>query len=170
MGHKLDITLLTTPVLIRRLSLEADEGPFWVLGTYSNGKRFALLPEKPIPPPVEEQKVFASDMVQMLNEDLHHDGAWFVGFTNPLDPVIPFLASTYYGRFFFLWIDQDGDPQFTIENDEQFWQVLQAGPDEWLGHAETSWQQWHLMMRKVLAPSEHQTFKRALGEKPPSLN
>jgi len=169
MGHNLDNNLLTTPILLRRLALEADEGPFWTLVAGSNGETFARLLTKPISPPMPEQQMFAYDMLWELNEHLHHDGAWFVGFTHPLDPVIPLIASRHYSRFYFLWIDRDGDPQFTLENDENFSLVLEAGPDEWMEHAEDSWQQWHLLMRKVLAPSDHQTFKRALGETAPSI-
>lgn len=180
----IDDKLLNTPALRMRLDAEArfEEGG----GTY---RGFALrsggvldghilrLTSLGNPPPLDEMQVmFGQDMVRVLNRHLHHDGAWVVLFTHPshvhkagpIDlPVVGGLP-TMYGRFAFLWMDRDGDVQFTMDSVSDFFEVLSEGPDPWIERAEQAWQNWKHVMRDVLAPKEGETYKRALGEAAPS--
>lgn len=161
--------LLLTPMLARRFGDEAihsgGDGRFWGLRRGTSGREMPLANG---PAACAEQQMFARDMLRALNTHLHHDGSWVIVFTNP--PRIFDLsanligAGVAYGRWVILWLDPDGDVQFPIENQQPFWQCLQAGPDTWLEQCETGWQTWHQMMRKVLRPTPEQLIKRAQGQ------
>jgi hypothetical protein len=165
--------LLALPAVRSRLSAEAQGTAWWALtrredlsqmvlsgqGDYAPGLRSAPLPE---------QIMFAQDMTAALNRHLHHDGRWFVQFTHP--DAVPLLGNAgtgaEYRRWVMLWLDEDGDCQFPVENDEPFAYALMAGPDHWMETAESAWQAWRHHMRDVLAPVAGQTFKRAQGQAP----
>lgn len=177
MAFRIDDRILATDALRRRLLAEAqfEEGP----GTYwgvSVREGVLLVPFKSadgIAAPMEDQQMFANDMAHALNKHLHHDGAWLVLFTHPMGLVnIPIVGMTPlpvpYDRWVFLWMDADGDVQFSMDNVEEFAEVLLAGPDHWMEEAERAWQTWKLYMRDVLDVRQGETFKRALGEVPTS--
>jgi hypothetical protein len=126
------------------------------------------------PPLIPEQTMFARDMVQILNREIHHNGCWLVFFTHPerADGFVPGGFETEYPRFGFIWLDQDGDPQFTMDwlNGEYeeltFQDVLMSGPVSWAQRLETAWHEWHTAMVEVIEPAQGQTFKRAQGQAP----
>lgn len=177
--------LLITPTLKARLRLEGEyddaDGSVWCVLQRSNGDKVEVLSQAALQaghlPPLAEQVMFAHDMVGALNRHLHHDGKWIVAFTHPSEHsarVIGQAGAVYWNRWFFLWVDKDGDPQFTMENDDLFVETLTAGPDRWMEEAEQAWQTWKHHMRDVLdvstkAQAEAVTFKRAQGQKAPSL-
>lgn len=171
--------LLVTPVLKRRLHAEAmlddGNGATWFVLTRSNGDAVEVLSARARFNPLDEQRLFGRDMAKVLNEKLHHDGKWIVAFTHP-SPHRPAEWFTngvgYFNRWYFLFVDQDGDPQFTVENDDRFDEVLTEGPDHWIEQAEQAYQTWHLHMREVLDGKARATatFKRAQGEAPPSVH
>lgn len=168
--------LLITPTLRERLHLEGcfegAKGAIWSVLLRSNGQPVEVLSTKakgwnPLP----EQKMFAHDMVRALNKHLHHDGKWIVAFTHPSTFKTPAQHATkcvYFNRWLFLFVDKDGDPQFTMDNDNLFAEVLEAGPDKWMEDAERAWQTWHTHMREVI-DQKGVTFKKAQGEKAPSV-
>lgn len=167
---KLNDDWLVSPFIQQRLLDESEDTGgnltgFWAVVTGENGARKVMASTKIMPDPM--QQVFAGDMAQALNRHLRHDGAWIVFWTHP--PQV-FGADHLYRMWHFLWIDRDGDPQFTIDNEDAFHTVLLEGADHWLESAEVAWQQWREMMIDVLDPKQKQLFKRAQGEAPPSIN
>jgi len=172
--------LVLTPTLLRRFELEAQfeggDGRHYALIRRDDGSLLSHHPGSL--PAVPDQLMWADDMLRLLNRELHHDGAWVVCFTHikpqPIDCVLYNPQHGDYGRYCLIWLDQDGDPQFTqqwMEGEGElrdFADVILAGRGSTAQKCETSWQLWHEMMRKVLAPKEGQTFKRAQGQRAPS--
>lgn len=171
--HKLDDRHLVTPLLIRRFAEEAvyegggHDDRFHAFLQRSDASYVEHTLSTPCDP---MQRVFAFDLLQGLNKDLYHDGAWVILFTNP-KPVEILASTTLYDRFCLIWIDQDGDPGFTmdwvegeIEDELDFADAMMSGLDSWIDRAETAWQNWHLLMREVLDPKANQLVKRAQGQ------
>jgi hypothetical protein len=176
--------LLLTPALLLRFEgeavLEGGNGQFYAFVRFSDGKLLCHHPGSP--PIVAEQIMWADDVLRSLNRELHHDGAWVVVFTAP-QPLadgadITTNAFIYaqpdhveYGRYVIMWLDADGDVQFSMEwvkNESDlldFADVLFAGLQSTMDKAEGCWQMWHTHMREVLDPQEGQTFKRARGQR-----
>jgi len=176
----IDEETLITPTLLRRFLLEAycDGG---------DGRHYAIIRkpdghvlvhhEQPASPKLAlEQLTWAADLLRLLNREIHHDGAWVIVFTHPETPHYEsILHSTpthwKYRRYAILWIDEDGDPQFTQEwsqNDSEmldFADVVVAGLESTAAKAETAWQLWNTHMRDVLDPAEGQLVKAAKGER-----
>jgi hypothetical protein len=171
--HNPDLLLL--PAIRRRLKAEADfeDGPgiYWAVMVRADGmprvETFMGLSITPVP----EQVMFAHDMVEALNKHLHHDGAWIVAYTHPNERQTVLDTFTTFGRFIFLWLDADADPQFTIECSQSlFHEVLEKGPDYWMAEAERHWSTWDRQMRQVLDRKIRSiaTFKQAQGQGAPS--
>ena len=161
MTHNLDDDLLVTPALNARLCTEADlaggrvNSPWWVGAERSNGKFtcFSAGYKADI-----GEKLIAEQLIKTANKEVGHDGAWIGQWCN----------SGF--RFNMLWMDEDGDVQFTIETDDDAGGICNAPLLHWITGCADAWGKWNLLMRKVLAPSKDQLYKRALGQKRPSLN
>lgn len=165
--------LLLLPAIRRRLFDEArhDDGPgaYWALLMRADGLPRIETSAPALPKPAPEQVMFATDMATALNKHLHHDGAWLVVFTHP--PAVSVLDMfVTYGRFALVWIDRDADPQFSIDCDDDFTEVLLSGLDHWMEECERGWSKWSHHMTKVFDKKlrERITYKRAQGEQAPS--
>lgn len=172
---------LLSPLLLRRFELEA-------LAEDGNGQYYAcilrqdgdLVVHHPLGPPLDVvQLMWARDLLALLNRELHHDGAWVIVFTHPQPPSIEQVAAATahrsYARYALIWLDADGDPQFTQEWQQNitsdlrdFACVVEQGLEAVAAKAEACWRLWHLCMREVIDPTPDQLFKRAKGERPPS--
>lgn len=172
---------LITPTLLRRFKDEADleggNGQHYALLQLENGNLTKFNPYSPNLAP--EQILWAADVLRLLNRELHHDGAWVVVFTNPKpSPGQCIMAAPThcdYERYGLIWLDADGDCQFTVEwaagesgDLIDFADVMIAGKESTAEKCEAAWEAWHLMMRKVLEPKPEQLFKRAQGQRAPS--
>ena len=175
--------LLITPALLERFEgeafLEGGNGQFYAFIRTGDGKLIAHHPGSP--QIIAEQTMWAADVLHRLNKDLHHDGAWALVFTAPLRPlqgeaIFAHPDHIEYGRYVLIWLDQDGDPQFSVEwvqNESElldFSDVLLAGIDSTVDKMEGAWQMWNLHMRDVIEPAEGQTFKRARGQRAASAS
>ena len=175
---KLTETQIVTPALIERFAAEAEfegePGGYYALIPRDDGDVLAHHPYAPAAEP--HQLLWAQDVLRKLNRELHRDGAWVVCFTHPggalSAPHTP--GHVEYARYCLIWLDPDGDAQFTLEwraNESElldFADVMLAGIESTLQKCETAWTIWHTHMRKVLEPREGQTYRRAQGERPPS--
>lgn len=171
---------MITSDLLRRFKeegeMEGGTGQHYALIRLSNGNLVKFNPYSPALAP--EQMLWADVILTLLNKELHHDGAWVVVFTHPKPTpaqcVIYNPTHCDYERYGLIWLDADGDSQFTMEwsagesEMRDFADVLLAGRESTTEKAEAAWQAWHLCMREVLDPQEGQTFKRAQGQAAPS--
>lgn len=175
-----------TPTLLRRFQAEGEhgdgDGRHYALIQRDDGSLMSHHPYSPNLDPA--QMIWAADVLKLLNRELHHDGAWVVVFTHAQVASLTELVRSgfnphhaEYGRYALIWLDADGDPQFTVEwemgcSDElsDFTDVLLAGIHSTAQKAEAAWMLWHKHMRQVLEPKAAQTFKRAKGERAPSVH
>ena len=110
---------------------------------------------------------FVSDK---LNRNEHHDGLWVVGWTHP--PTVNDLIKSgdgneCWGRLIMLWLDEDGDPQFTVESDNDFTEMIEAGDQYYVGLAAEAWTKWDDAFGKKAQKSdfglkEHEIKKEVL--------
>ncbi|WP_341702616.1 hypothetical protein [Ferrovibrio sp.] len=163
----LDPKFYHSQAVLQRLDQEAEGGP-WSAVTYLRDGKAMLLGPDGAPDWAPDQFMFASDMAKGLNNWLHHDGFWIVGWTHPSRIVLLNQPGRSYTRMVMIWFDQDGDPGFTVESEDSVWKMLECGPRQWAEQAEQAWQQWERLMHEVLDPREGQTFKRAQGQTAPS--
>lgn len=172
---QLDDDLLITTTLLRRFFDEAQvddgNGQFYALIRKQDAKLLSHHPGSPQLDPL--QVMWGAEVLERLNRELHHDGAWVLVFTHPVPPELRVYLPNHieYGRYALIWIDEDGDPQFTMEWSRgdsagliDFAAVVGAGILSTAQKAETSWQLWNHHMREVLDPSEGQLLKRAQGQ------
>lgn len=102
------------------------------------------------------EKAVAENIISEATRALNHDGAW----------VAQWLAEGR--RLNMIWLDADGDPQFTVELDEDAAGVAEVALLHWLQQLEEAWGCWRHLMREVLDPSPDELFKRAQGEQNPA--
>lgn len=172
MPHKLDIDTLITPALLRRLDAESQyetgvSMPFWAVLERDTAHDFIVHRGNRGRAPLPPQQMMALDLVHDLNREIHHDGAWVALWSHPGRGIIS-PAGDDYQRLAVMWMDSDGDVQFTIELEGTLEERLMKGVLHWLEIAETSWQEWFLHMRVVLDPQPDELFKRAKGQNAPS--
>lgn len=153
----MDDDLLLSQTLMKRIAIEAElnapgkntaavflrggNGQIRVLGSYK---------------PDLAEKMIADFMVNALNRRIPQGGRW----------VTAWLGTGT--MFIMIWLDQDGDPQFTVEVEEDAPGIAAVQFDHWIEQAHDAWCQWELAMRKVLDPKSGQTYKKAQGERPAS--
>jgi hypothetical protein len=169
-----------SPTLLRRFELEGqyEEG---------DGRHYAcilrenndLIAHHPYSPSIEaHQMLWARDMLVRLNKELHHDGAWVACFTHPSRLTEPEVMADgghrEYRRVCLLWLDKDGDVQFTwdwladhIADVRDFATLMLHGPHWVMQQLEEAHRLWSIA-QETLDLQEGQTFKRAQGERAPS--
>jgi hypothetical protein len=144
--------LLLTSTVRRRVHLEAGGDSAWIAMRRTNGEivtRGQLIPTMPM-------VIYGRGLVTALNTRIPEGGAWIVGWTHGGD------------RLMALWLDQDGDVRFTVENDEDSAVIIAAGIDDMVRQCFDAIQ--HLRMSDAaLDRRSDQTYKRAQGEPAPSV-
>lgn len=163
MGHKIDDDLLVTAALQQRLQDEANNltpdatnrGAWWIGLERSNGdfKYFSYGYTADA-----GEIAVAKNLIQVLNKEIAHNGAWVSQWC---------LGGRHLNV---LWIDRDGDPQFTVEFEEDAYGMAFVELNHWTSQCEDAFLLWQKMMIHALAPSSDQLFKRAKGQKNPSLD
>jgi hypothetical protein len=125
--------------------------------------------------PQDIQKRFARKLMVELQRKMHHDGLWIVGFTHPpyrtTHEIITDTGDNCWNRLFAIWLDADGDPQYTFESDLPFVQQIEGGDDKaverYMGLAAKSHQQWKeiygpMAMKRDMMLKEGQSRRAAL--------
>ena len=169
--HRIDERVLVTPALLHRLEYEASfeggRGAYHAILQLSDGKFVEHHPTGPAATP--ERLIFGRDIVSLLNREINHGGAWVLAFTH-LVAASP-IELPQYQRFAIMWMDEDGDIQFTMDwiagnnsEEQDFSDCLLSGPLSWAARCETAWRTWQLHMRQVLDPKPDQMVRAALGE------
>lgn len=149
--------LWKSPVIQERLMVEAafegDRGApetplFWVVVPQADTKDDQLVfsnfePTLQRPLPHELQIDFAKGLQKDLQKEAGFDGLWVVGWTHP-PSVMGVLKDmdNCWNRLIFIWLDKDGDPQFTLESELAFVQIVQHGIEYYIGLAHDAHKQW----------------------------
>jgi len=161
------LALLRSAAIRHRLESEAGGLP-WVAFTANHYGKLAMLSDTPNPMLAADCELYARDMALGLNRMLHHNGYWILQWCHPEPiPVVSFQGRTYR-KVNTIFVDGDGDPQFTIECEDPIHAILSRGVDHWAEQAEQAWTKWHHLMREVLAPKPEQLYLRAAGQAAPS--
>ncbi len=105
--------------------------------------------------PHELQQALAITLMKNLMKESSFDGLWLVGFTHP--------PSTYgvitdtencFGRLIAIWHDEEGDPQYTVESDMPFMQMMDRGDLYYVGLCTKGHEQWKQMYGKKAMKSD----------------
>ncbi len=174
-----DEDLKFSATLRQRLADEATfddgkPGAIWFALRRNDGRMVEVKGNALLIAPHPMQVSWAMDMANWLNKDLHHDGFWIVAFTNP--PANAYLfqgvvlePQPLYERWVIIWVDREGDPQFTIENDDEFIETMMVSPDDQVELCEGAWREWHEKMRAGFGKAlDKITYAAAQGEAAPS--
>lgn len=173
-----DDSLLATRAFRARLQAEAEfdggNGMFQMVAVRDGGLFVGFDSGTLAPGLTPEQQCWAEAMLTVLNREIHHDGAWVIQFTHPATNAVHGIlmpgAPAVYERIAFLWMDADGDVQFTHDTVSPFDAVWAEGPMPWVERCEQSWAAWDHLMNRVLERKDGETFKRAKGEQAPSAS
>ena len=89
--------------------------------------------------PHDIQVDFALKLREKLQYEAHFDGVWGVGFTHP-PTNYEVLTDTQncWNRLIMIWFDGDGDPQYTLESDRPFIDLIRDDPFYWVEQAHTA--------------------------------
>lgn len=169
---------IITPTLLKRWQDEAEfeHGDGRHFGLILRDDNHSLIAHTRGPALSPDQMLWAGTILRMLNTELHHDGAWVIVFTHPMPPKLETVLHNpthcEYGRYAFIFLDQDGDPQFTMEWEtgitsdlKDFAAIVEQGPLATCTKAEMAWVEWSESRRALeLRPGE--TFKKAKGQAP----
>jgi len=172
MGHKLDDNFLNSKATFLRMDYEAErsgnKSQWYGAAVTGAGQEMDFYPTI-TPKPDAFCKTFVFDMLRVLNDHLHHDGAWVCVMLNPhADDSNIQVFEAEYRKFVFLWMDEDGDIHIPVEIEDSIAGVMSAGPDVWLEQCELAWQAWQELDRSIDARPQEK-FKRAMGERPSSI-
>ena len=163
----LDQQRLITAALYNRLHAEAFQQS-WAACLKLDGRVHTIEVDVHALSPTPEQAIFSRDMCEALDKELAYNGSWVVQWVKPM-PVGNLLCNPpEYSQVNFLWLDEDGDVQFTIEAEHNIITLLSSGKIHWMDQCNQGWEAWKKQMRDVLDPTEGETYKAALGEKPKS--
>jgi hypothetical protein len=118
--------------------------------------------------PHEDQQAFAHKIMGELQQQAHFNGLWLVGFTHPPTTYGTITdTDNCWGRSIFIWFDEDGDPQYTLESDLPFIKQLAMGAQYYVGLAQQAHQSWKEMygaaaMKQDMMLKEAQSSRAAL--------
>lgn len=120
--------------------------------------------------PHDMQMAFASELRWRLQQNIGHDGLWIAGWTHPPgnDQTIRVDGDNAWNRLVMVWLDGDGDPQFTVESDLPFVEMISRGGYYYIEMAEEAYQAYVeayglKAMKDDLGLGEDQMTKAALA-------
>jgi len=115
------------------------------------------------------QQEFALGVRKGLQREEHRDGLWIAGWTHPPSHAhaIRVDGDNVWGRLIMIWLDEDADPQFTLESDMRFIEIVENGVGYYIRLAAEAFQTWDEHYGKKATKSdfalkEDQTSKAAL--------
>lgn len=116
--------------------------------------------------PSVEQFSFAMSLCTELNKEMHHNGAWLVAWTHPphAAEALRVNPALEWRRLVMLFLDKDGDPQFTIDSVRPWPDIAVSGVHHFVDQAEQGIQMWREQM-DALELKENQTIQLAKSGK-----
>ncbi len=93
------------------------------------------------PHPIQVQ--FAKNLLSILMKELHFNGLWIVGWTHPPTAYAALTdMDNAWQRLIIIWLDKDGDPQYTIDYDKPVVDIIADGLQRHVEKIEDAHQQW----------------------------
>ena len=78
------------------------------------------------PHPIQTQ--FAKNLLDILMKEAHFNGLWLVGWTHPPTTYAALTEmDNAWQRLIIIWLDKDGDPQYTIDYDKPVIEIIADG-------------------------------------------
>lgn len=181
--HKLDDETLITATLLRHFIAFAQEDT-------ADERHFALLQRadrswlthNPGSPALDGvQMAYTQQVLDLLNRELHHDGAWVALWSGPSQREVFTQIDGAYCCLDLIWLDKDGDAKLRVDwiaGESEDWPTL---PDLLLAGViplgeicETAWQTANALQMATLDLKLNQssdiTHRKALGERAPSMH
>lgn len=180
--------LLITKATQKRLNLEAEADgdmpapnpPLWyaVMETEAGiqhveshhvWNHHAMVVDRPRP--LENQIVWAECLVRLLNKHVGFDGSWLVEFTHypDLGTCLSVDPDLNWRRIVLIWMDKDGDVQFSSEITDPFVHVISTQPEHWIEQMTEAYENWKDIMKKSFEKQKKAfTYNEAQGEVAPS--
>ena len=151
--------LFQSPVILRRFEHEAKfecgrgkaERPLYCIAVPDPETRRGAYPLQNYPEdsimyadPHPAQCGMAAWLCDWLNRYEHHDGLWVVGWTHPptMTLTLQNMDEEAWGRLVMIWLDKDGDPQFTVESDHDLVRMIEKGERHYAALACDGWAEW----------------------------
>ena len=169
-----------SPEIKTRLEQEAEfsEGwgkkLYWVMVPEGNTGK-GLVVKKNFTPnlidiePHPQQRQFAENLQSLLQRELHYDGLWIVGWTNPpaTGSSLHVAGDNVWSRLFMIWLDEDADMHFTVESELPVIEILNHGEPHYVMKAEEAMEKWReeygkKAMKDDFGISESQQTKKTL--------
>lgn len=131
-----------------------------------NLRNYAPSLGEPAPHPIQVQ--FAKNLQDVLMREANFDGLWIVGWTHPPTKYAVLTEmDNAWQRLVLIWLDADGDPQYTIDYDKPVIQIISDGIDLHAQKAVDAHDQWreiygHDVMKDDMMLTEDQVSKKAL--------
>lgn len=170
MKKKLPENTWKSKVLLTRLAQEAlfecrwgipDRGLYWFLipeadtgrgqNTLKNYKT-DIMTDDPHPAQIE----MAREIHTLLTRGASMDGYWIVGWTHP--PAqwegLKVDGDNCWGRLAMIWLDEDGDPHFTVEFDRLFADMMDDGAEYFAAMAVQAYIDWSAEYRPEVLRDE----------------
>lgn len=158
MTQTLPSNLWESQIIKDRLILEANfdgnrgipkKPHFWVLVPHAdtkNGsvilKNFDTTIEDIEPHPMQQD--FARGLQEHLMKEASFDGLWIVGWTHPPTSYgVLTEQDNVWNRLIFIWLDKDGDPQYTLESELPVINIISHGIDYYINLAHKTHEQWN---------------------------
>jgi len=161
--------LWNSPIIKQRLMMEAtfdgDRGipkkpHFWVLVPRADIKAGKVLLKNFDPnmldrEPHPDQQAFAERLQVALMKEAHFNGLWIVGWTHPPSTYgILTEQDNCWNRLIFIWLDRDGDPQYTLESELPVINIIAHGKDYYVGLAHEAHDSWREMYGEDVLKSD----------------
>lgn len=179
--HKLDDDTLISPTLLRQfIAFAIEDNPddqHFAVMQRSDGNWLVHNPGSPQLDPV--QFAWSQRVLNKLNRELHHDGAWVVCWSGPGLRQQFIHSPDAYSLVDVIWLDKDGDAKFRWNweaGQNEHWthivELFMAGELPVCEQCETAWQTTNELLKATLDTELNKTsdvsHKRALGERAPS--
>lgn len=114
--------------------------------------------------PSVEQFQFAMSLSYALNKEIAYDGSWLVAWTHPphVAEALRVNPRLEWRRLVMIFLDKDGDPQFTVDSVRIWPDVAASGILHFVDQCQQAIEQWKMQL-KVLDLKADQSIMLAKG-------
>ena len=143
-----------------------DNGKIIIMSNYDRSVRPSMGDTVFDNEPTAPQLAFGMDVLKGLNKEIAHNGSWLVAWTHPphFSEYLRVNPQMEWKRLVMIFLDKDGDPQFTVDSVRPFWEQVQSGAHHFVDQCEQAIQEWKQQLQ-ILDLKENQTINLAQSGK-----